>query len=535
MVSSSADLFRTDLLAPATGADVAGIPVLDDLQLGHIRHIENLSLQLENDWSHMMGRNPLQEDFGAFRFQLAYMAYALALAHVHYLPAAPGFFKNTFDRLIQKMLHPEVWLYWRDVSKGGNFLALDAPRSEGCLDPVAKDNIMYSAYVQSMTLLYNYLFNDDKYAKPGAISFRFEPIFFKFDQHEVFSYDQNSLNQRVYWNMVENGYLGVACEPYCVFLICNQIPILGFRLHDLLTGGSTATEVTQGYLNAWKEFGGFLDKDGRFNTMMRWHTQDVVPGSDNAWVSAWCGTLMNAWHRDFVREHYPRQITECVVAGPDGTLTVPFRKMPPGTPPALMRLEGSSSDFGWVATWASEMGDRSTLDALLAHADRFMNPKWDNGGYYYPRNDQEVDDDGNRTFVTPLEGNALLAYARLNVSDGLWTIYNKPWNKDHFTEPALEHISSNLDVLRAWFDASGQSLTFTLRRRRGSNGEASVLISNVWERGAWELRREGTVVASDEPARALGSATTLRAVREHQYLRLTTDLQHETTFTLVWK
>ena len=31
-------------------------------------------------------------------------------------------------------------------------------------------------------------------------------------------------------------------------------------------------------------------------------------------------------------------------------------------------------DTGWVAAWASEMGDRATLDGLLAHADRFMAP-----------------------------------------------------------------------------------------------------------------------------------------------------------------
>ena len=43
--------------------------------------------------------------------------------------------------------------------------------------------------------------------------------------------------------MVENGYLGVACEPNCVFQICNQPAILGFRLHDLLTGGSIAEVV----------------------------------------------------------------------------------------------------------------------------------------------------------------------------------------------------------------------------------------------------------------------------------------------------
>ena len=76
---------------------------LDKLQLGHIRHFNNLSRQLPNQWELMKGKGYGQEDFGGFRFQLAYMAYALALTHKHRLPAAPGLFKPIFERLIEKI------------------------------------------------------------------------------------------------------------------------------------------------------------------------------------------------------------------------------------------------------------------------------------------------------------------------------------------------------------------------------------------------------------------------------------------------
>jgi hypothetical protein len=88
---------------------------------------------------------------------------------------------------------------------------------------------MYSAYVQSMTLLYNYLFDDDRYCQPGALTFSFFTPFWG-GAEKRFEYDQNTLNEHVYWQMVESGYLGVACEPNCVFQICNQPAILGFRL-----------------------------------------------------------------------------------------------------------------------------------------------------------------------------------------------------------------------------------------------------------------------------------------------------------------
>lgn len=43
----------------------------------------------------MGGRPSLQEDFGAYRFQLAYAG--LALGHYHRLPNAPGVFKPIFE------------------------------------------------------------------------------------------------------------------------------------------------------------------------------------------------------------------------------------------------------------------------------------------------------------------------------------------------------------------------------------------------------------------------------------------------------
>ncbi|MGB7237276.1 MAG: hypothetical protein WBD41_15010, partial [Rhodococcus sp. (in: high G+C Gram-positive bacteria)] len=140
--------------APKTNAD-SRADVLSAQQLGHIRHFNNLSRQLPNDWSLMLGKGLGQFDFGGLRFQLAYMAYALALTHVHRLPNAPGVFKPLFERLIEKITLPEVWLYWRDVSRGG--AVFNAHMSENYREewnPVARDNIMYSAYVQSMTLMY---------------------------------------------------------------------------------------------------------------------------------------------------------------------------------------------------------------------------------------------------------------------------------------------------------------------------------------------------------------------------------------------
>ncbi|EWG52179.1 hypothetical protein FVEG_10981 [Fusarium verticillioides 7600] len=71
-------------------------------QVASIRQIGNLARQLTGDWSNMMGRWDLNDGFGAYRFQLAYSFYALALAHFHRLPAAPGLLKFAMEKMINK-------------------------------------------------------------------------------------------------------------------------------------------------------------------------------------------------------------------------------------------------------------------------------------------------------------------------------------------------------------------------------------------------------------------------------------------------
>lgn len=481
---------------------------LTDRQAGHLRHFANLSRQPPNDWSMMQGRGTGQDDFGGYRFQLAYMAYALALAHRHRLPAAPGVFKPVFERFMEKMLLPEVWMYWARVSRGGSVFNMHlSDKLQETWDPVGRDNIMYSAYVQSMALLYHYLFDDDRYAAPGALTFSYWSFFWG-GKERRFEYDQNSLNETVYWQMVESGYLGVACEPNCIFQICNQPAILGFRMHDLVNGRSVAAEVTDGYRKAWARFGQ-LGANGHYNMMMAQDTHAVRENAGPApWVDAWCGTLMNMWNRDFVRAHYPAQISDWLVEGRDGALSVRSADRP-----LIMgqKVVNDDSDFGWAATWASEMGDQATLDGLLLHADRYMAPTWRDGGFHFPRNDAPHDAAGNRTLMEPMCGNVLMGYASLNVPDGLWKLYNEPITAEERRQPALLEVGDAVDVLQARFDAPTRQLHFALRRCASSRGGLDVHVGRIAERGRWTLSLNGHVVA--EGAGAAVTRTSLSGLR----------------------
>lgn len=473
--------------------------VLSREQLGHLRHFDNLSRQLRNDWSLMQGKGTGQDDFGSYRFQLAYMAYALALTHRHRLPAAPGLFRPTMVRLIDKILLPDAWLYWHDVSRGGSvFNAHLAEKLHEEWNPVGRDNIMYSAYVQSMALLHDYLFASDRYAQPESLTFAHWSFFWGGDEKR-FPYDRESLNEHIYRQMVDNGYLGIACEPNCVFQICNQPAILGFRLHDLLTGGSRAEEVVAGYQRAWQDFGR-LDANGHFNMMVLEDSRKVRPNeAPSPWVDAWCGALMNMWNRDFVHANYPTQHKDFYRYGPEGTVSV--------APQPTRHVMGNelitdSCDFGWCAAWASEMGDEPNLAGLLAHADRYLNPTWRDGGLHYPRNDTPTDAEGNRTEIEPMSGNVLLGYARLNVPDGLWGLYNQPWDPGHFDEPALLDVDRDVEVSRAEV-LDGRLLT-RLRREANLPGDGTVSIGRVVGRGRWRLTADGIELGTIDGTRADG-------------------------------
>jgi hypothetical protein len=157
-----------------------------------------------------------------------------------------------------------------------------------------------------------------------------------------------------------------------------------------------------------------------------------------------------------------------------------------------------SCDFGWVAAWASEIGDQETLGGLLYHAERFMNPSWQDGGLYYPRNDALTDEHDNRTEIEPMSGNVLLGYARLNVQDGLWTLFNEPWDRDRFRQPALTAVDRDVDVSRAEF-VDG-SLRLRLRRVSAVPGDGTVTISRIARNGRWAVSTDDRVLASIEDA-----------------------------------
>ncbi|GKT92415.1 hypothetical protein Ct61P_10265 [Colletotrichum tofieldiae] len=463
---------------------------LNRKQVASMRHIGNLARQLKGDWSNMMGPADLNDGFNAYRFQIAYATYALALAHLHRLPAAPGAFQPTFRRLIEKMCHTDVWFYWREASRGGGIA--DTPRKKGETDPIAVDNIMYSAYLQSMTALYEILFNDGCYTEPGSIRLEHKPFFWG-DGDFKFEYDQNSINDIIYWKMVENGYIGVACEPGCIFQICNQPAILGFRWNDELKGTKIADEVTTGYVKAWDDYGGRIDSNGILRFYLVQHIQMVIP-SVGPGVEAWCLMLMHSWNPDFVEKIYEDRKPNWFRHHGDGTLSVAVSPLTGPVEGADQLLRGG--EHGWVAAVAAEMGDEETLNRLLRFADDRLSPRFERGGLMYPRSDTMFDERGNYILSSPMQSNALFPLARLNVRNGFQRLYEHPWsprsNHQHYEEPALSEVHFSIDVYRAVYVADKHRLLFDVAAfEAGASGRFIFHACLAEEIGPWTRRGSG--------------------------------------------
>ena len=165
-----------------------------------------------------------------------------------------------------------------------------------------------------------------------------------------------------------------------------------------------------------------------------------------------------------------------------------------GAAPLAPEADSDGFAIGSAALLLAEMGDPN-LTPFYAYADKYLSPTWKNGGLYYPRNSRLYDAEGNPTAIGSGVGNAFLAYGRLNVRDGLHTMYNRPWVAAVFAQPRVTEID-DVDVSRARFLSDRNALFLSLRSYTGSGREhCQLLIANAVRPGQWELRLDNNPVA----------------------------------------
>ena len=75
-----------------------------------------------------------------------------------------------------------------------------------------------------MVSLYSMLFNSEKYDGDSALIFNWDPVFWGMGD-EKYRYDRMSLQKIILQEMEKENWLGVCCEPNCIFVACNQFPV----------------------------------------------------------------------------------------------------------------------------------------------------------------------------------------------------------------------------------------------------------------------------------------------------------------------
>ena len=124
-------------------------------------------------------------------------------------------------RLIEKHTDLRVWGYWRTLNLLGNF--------DPNPDPIARDNIMFSAFLGDVVNIFEAATGSTHFDRPGSLTFVWK-------DGRTFEYDHHTLTATVEKNF-ERSKLGFfPCEPGWSFTVCNIMGAQSLRGHDTIHG-----------------------------------------------------------------------------------------------------------------------------------------------------------------------------------------------------------------------------------------------------------------------------------------------------------
>jgi hypothetical protein len=484
-------------------------PSLSIKELGHVQFLVKLAQQPPGDWSYMGGREEGQEGMEAYRYQLGYMAYALAFAQYHKTPAYRELYQKALDNLIQKMVRKDVWYYWENTSKG--FTVTDPPqrgRGLGWIDPVVEKNIMYSGHLINMVELYQMLYRDDKYDKPKSITFRWN-LFEKL--RNIFEYDGNKLAAVLHEQFMENPLHMIECEVGLAFPVCNQHPLLGLILYDHNHGTNLAAPVKDLMMKTFTEKG-LLDPATQDFLQFYMIDQGKAIGPPSPVNNASVGMPMHAWKTELIEKLYPIHAKKVEFAK-DGTATV-----------------GGDEGFGptsvpGFAGYAKEMGDEKTAGKLIAWMEKNCSPQWMGNKYFYPRNDEKKISASFNTYA---------AVAELNVKNGVWSIYNRPWNDSYFTQPFISGVEHPKAIVKqAYYDSAKDVLAVTLLPGEQSMIHTSFAVNKLDQAKAYTIKKNGKLVGRLKKG-ALEPVSRMKGIEytKEGILKISTSLDKSQTFLI---
>lgn len=333
---SARSMISPQAVAPPPRPALAALPALpttsrDEISLddlSRLRLLADRALQPVEAFDGFEWRDQFQT--AAVRYQVNFIAYALAVVRRNYLPATTAWLREAQTRLLAKQGDPKLWRYWALENAWGN-LRLGR-------DPIPRGNIMSTGFI----------------ALQMAIGDTGAPL---------------DLRRRgVSWQRYELGDMGdilasqyrtapfglLSCEPNWIYPLCNLITACGVRAADHRTGiahwPGMAAHFGAGFV------GEFTIATGDFVPFRSSLTGFAAPGVGGAVMQTFPCLFLNALYPDLAADHWQRTRRRTDMIG--------WRR-------ALWPIDvgnyGFSRAAGYAASAAAavEMGDAESARVLL--------------------------------------------------------------------------------------------------------------------------------------------------------------------------
>jgi hypothetical protein len=213
----------------------------------------------------------------ALRYQVNFIAYALASAARHYLPAADHSFVPAQERLLAKVGDRRLWRYWRLENAWGN-LRLGA-------DPVAHQNIMFSGF----TLLQMALGGNDTLTLHD-------------DGHAWRRYELDEIAGLLERQYRASRFGLLACEPNWIYPLCNLITMTAIKAVDARLGAQRWPVLADRFLDSLQRE--CTRSDGSFIAFRSTLTGVAPPSPGGIVMQAFPCLFLNALSPELAQEHW---------------------------------------------------------------------------------------------------------------------------------------------------------------------------------------------------------------------------------------
>ncbi len=223
----------------------------------------------------------------AVRYQINFMAHALAIAQRVHLSAFDGYLRTAQDTLATKLTDRRVWRYWAWETAWGN-LSLQA-------DPIARDNIMLSGFLAAQV---TYSRAASARSRSGAA-----PDFtFARSPRRQWTYAYPQLIDLLVRQYRTARFGLLACEPNWIYPLCNAITATAIRGADAMHGTAHWPAIARPFRDCLEAE--FTLADGRLVACRSSYTGLAVPPIGGAVPPAFACLFLNALFPDIAERQW---------------------------------------------------------------------------------------------------------------------------------------------------------------------------------------------------------------------------------------